>query len=63
MTTEEDGISYFKQKVVEFSTPSVQEEDAKKSIADAIQFVKELNTKKETSHVVKFAGQKIEYGF
>ena len=60
MTLQENGIAYFQQKVEEFSKPSEQEEDTKKSIDEAIQFVRELQAKKETTHVVKFAGQKIE---
>ena len=60
MTSQENDIAYFQQKVKEFSKPSKQEEDTKKSIDEAIQFVRELQAKKETTHVVKFAGQKIE---
>ena len=60
MTSQEDDITYFQQICEEFSKPSKQEEDTRKSIGEAIQFVRELQTKKETTHVVKFAGQKIE---
>lgn len=60
MTTDSDGIAYFKQFSEESSQPVKPSEEMQQSIQDAIQFVKELNSHKETTHVVKFAGQKIE---
>lgn len=60
MTTDSDGIAYFKQLSEESSQLVKPSEEMQQSIQDAIQFVKELNSHKETTHVVKFAGQKIE---
>ena len=61
MTTDSDGVTYFKRFAEESSQHDKSSDEMQKSIQEAIQYVKELNSNKETTHVVKFAGQKIEY--
>ena len=61
MTTDSDSITYFKRFAEESSQHEKSSDEIQKSIQEAIQYVKDLNSNKETTHVVKFAGQKIEY--
>lgn len=57
MTTEPKGIDYFRSIAAK---PSEQDPALSKSIEEAVQYVREMNNKQETTHTIKFAGQKIE---
>ena len=61
MTTDSDSITYFKRFAEVSSQHEKSSDEIQKSIQEAIQYVKDLNSNKETTHVVKFAGQKIVY--
>lgn len=57
MTTEPEGIDYFRS----IATKQPEKDPAlSKSIEEAVRYVREMNNKQETTHTIKFAGQKIE---
>ena len=57
MTTDPKGIDYFRS--IAAKQPE-QDPALSQSIEEAVRFVREMNNKQETTHTIKFAGQKIE---
>ena len=70
ITEQKDGFSYFQnlskqngesQCTINGSKVDLSNDDFLQSVRDAVKSVREEQSKQSTKHIVKFAGEKIEY--